>query len=305
MDNNAKCMNDAAVKSGMWSFADRYKALMLERFDGNTPDISINPAIARAFQQLFAQIRNDITVGRTVGPATAFANPDAKKAMRAEFGNLVFIWGKVEQDFGNDPNNLQPPSIAVPAWEWETLTKRVDDEGDSCNVEQPTTAGTTLSTVISTSRIATTAEVTTTSTDEPQPTTSGIGLTVCKTTDDCKDLNCEEGTNAMCGSGTSILLPGLPQFCHCVKEAETTQSTTTAEEAPATTAVEAPATTTEEIPEATEDPNAGVPEMKCSVHADCEDWEGVCDDGNKFCQATGSELVNGVPTFTGSKCGCA
>jgi hypothetical protein len=270
---------------------------MLERFDGNTPDISINPAIARAFQQLFTQIRNDITIGRTVGPATTFANPKAKEAMRREFGGLAATWAKVEQEFGSDPNNLQPPSIAVPAWEWETVKKRGDDEGDSCNVEQPTTAGTTLSTVISTSRIVTTAEVATASTDQPQPTTSGVGLSVCKTTDDCKDFDCEEGTNAMCGSGTSTLLPGLPQFCHCVKEEETTQSTSTT--------VEASATTTEETPEATEDLNADVPEMECSVHADCENWEGVCDDGNKFCQATGSELVDGVPTLTGSKCGCA
>ncbi|KAI6765999.1 hypothetical protein HG530_007069 [Fusarium avenaceum] len=306
MDNDAKCKNDAAVKSGMWSFAARYKALMLERFDGNTPDISINPAIARAFQQLFTQISNDFTIARTVGPATVFPKPDAKKAMLAEYNSIAFVWGKIQQEFGSNPNNFQPPSIAIPAWEWETVKKRGDDEGDSCKVEQPTTSGTTLSTVISTSSIVTTAEVTTTSTDEPQPTTSGVGLTVCKITDDCKDFDCEEGTNAMCGSGTSILLPGLPQFCHCVKEADITESTTTAAEAPTTTEEEeAPATTTEETPEETEDPNAGVPEMKCSVHADCDDWEGVCDDGKKFCQATGSELVDGVPTFTGSKCGCA
>lgn len=75
-----------------------------------------------------------------------------------------------------------------------------------------------------------------------------------------------------------------PPFCHCESD-------------PPTSTKPAP-------PQDTHDPTDDFPDVECSVHADCDKWQGVCPRGNKYCSATDWELVNGVLTSKGAICSC-
>ncbi|KAF4454837.1 hypothetical protein F53441_2707 [Fusarium austroafricanum] len=338
MDKHAKCKNDAATISGKWSFADRYKELMLERFDGSVTGFSINPQISAAYTRLFGLVQNGINDAR----AKMLQVPAATQpAAMAKFCRVRDHWNLVVKEFGASQQTFKPPKISTPAWEWPTLSKR-DGEG-SCKIDLPTTSSeaTTFSTVFTSSKseeesttdsaptatrsislctsdkdcesmdckedqravcgntvqplpglpqlpktctcvaeTTTTAEGASTTAEETQA--PSIGLMTCKTKEDCYDFKCdEEGARPVCGAGVPII-GGIPQFCHCVK----------------------PATTTESTPEKTEDPGADGPEKKCATHSDCVDWDGDCDDDEKFCNAAGATTINGVPTFTKSICKC-
>ncbi|KAF4968100.1 hypothetical protein FSARC_4461 [Fusarium sarcochroum] len=323
IDKNAKqCKNDPAVKSGKWSFADRYKSFMLQRFDG-THAQSINPAIANAFQTLWPSIENDVHVGSLVGPKTKFTSEGAQTQVRTRFVRLRNIWGQLKQDFGD--TNPTAPSIPVPAWEWNVVTKRDDDNEGSCDIQTTTQEATTLSTVVSKSEMEQDG-----TTDPSSTSTSKAGL--CSSDHDCESMSCEDDETPICGTG-GFTLPGILKICNCAgKTATTTEEATSSSEETEPTVTDIgistcssaedcedfecdegespmcgigsdvmpgiiklcrcvkdgeddePAPTTTEAPKETDepDPNADVPEIECEVHSDCDDWEGTWGHVSKW-----------------------
>ncbi|KIL84128.1 hypothetical protein FAVG1_12705 [Fusarium avenaceum] len=60
MDENAKnCMKDDAVIKGVWSFANKYKAFMADRFTGNQ-DYSMNQGVVYAKKKLLTALATDV-----------------------------------------------------------------------------------------------------------------------------------------------------------------------------------------------------------------------------------------------------
>ncbi|KAJ4128978.1 hypothetical protein NW768_007504 [Fusarium equiseti] len=344
MDQSAKkdC-KEKAVASGMWSFAERYKDLMTSRFEG-TERFSINPRLANSWRVLQTQIEADFRAADeriTAMVETTPKDKTVKSNWRNKYNAHYKVWysyaTKVKQI--GVPKIISPEWV----WpEPKPLAKRADDnELGFCNVELPTTSGppTTFSTLVSTSsadeqttdsapeptstailcesdddcgsmeckddersfcssrlgqmpgmpkfcscvaKPITTPPPTTTSAEEAKPTTSTIDEGECKTDEDCKTHQCNAGYHPVCGTGDPM--NPSPPFCHC-------------EGAPPTSTKPAP-------PQDTHDPNDDFPEVECSVHADCDKWQGVCPRGNKYCSATDWEIVNGVLTSKRAICSC-
>ena len=336
-----KNCKEKALKNGKWSFADRYKDLMTFRFDG-TERFSINPRLANSWNVLQTQITADFTVADeriTAMPEHNVRDKTVKANWRAKYDKHYESW----QGIAATVQKAGAPKIVNPEWVWpEPLARRADDdELGFCNVELPTTSGppTTFSTLLSTSstdeqttdsapeptstaivceseadcgsmecdddersfcssrlgqmpgmpkfcscaaKPITTPPPTTTTAEEPKPTTSTIDEGECKTDEDCKPHECREGSHPVCGTGNPM--NPSPPFCHCESD---------------------PPTSTKPVPpQDTHDPNDDFPEVECSVHADCDKWQGVCPRGNKYCSATDWELVNGVLTSKRAICSC-
>ncbi|KAF5578809.1 uncharacterized protein FSUBG_13726 [Fusarium subglutinans] len=69
IDNNAKgCMDDPAVKNGIWSFAEAYKTFMASRFDG-TETWSINDAANYGKTKLTEKLTSDLAAAANVAAA--------------------------------------------------------------------------------------------------------------------------------------------------------------------------------------------------------------------------------------------
>ncbi|KAF4992909.1 hypothetical protein FGRMN_6852 [Fusarium graminum] len=133
----------------------------------------------------------------------------------------------------------------------------------------------------------TTTPPTTTTAQEPKPTTFSVEVVACKTDDDCKGHLCNEGYHPICGSGNP-LFPVIP-FCHCTSD-DTLPPPTSTEAVPP--------------PEDTHDPNNDFPEVECNIHADCDKWQGVCPSGYKYCTATDWVVIDGRPTSRRAICKC-
>lgn len=148
IDNNAKnCKKDPEVLAGKWSFADRYKAFMEDRFTG-TQDWSINKAVDDAQTQLIARLKLDLANVQlpVTPPATAPSTADQTKL----------------DNFNARLTKLEAATYAVTiTWDWTyTVTKR-QDNGAACNIG---TVSQTLSTF-------STSIISQSQTDDPQTET--------------------------------------------------------------------------------------------------------------------------------------
>ncbi|KAM0427827.1 hypothetical protein ACHAPT_007284 [Fusarium lateritium] len=211
MDKHARdCLQDPAVKDSKWSFAERYKTFMDERFNGNKAH-SINPTLMKAFQDMGPKILQDLKDAWDGMEKKINANPALDAAKKK---TQLTIWKRKWDLLNKRYNSLlaryrsQPPAINV-VWDWSLPAKRDDeDEGASCQIATTSSVATTFSTAVSTGT-------------EP----SATGLVRCETVDDCQDTKCDDGKSVACS--TVVLLPGL-KICQC--EGGEASSTTSAPE---------------------------------------------------------------------------
>ncbi|KAF5672315.1 hypothetical protein FHETE_3813 [Fusarium heterosporum] len=283
MDKAALGKCESAVKSGMWSFADRYKDLMTSRFDGTIQGFSINPMIATNLGEVRRQLLADFESADqviTAMPETNDREKTVKANWRKKYNDLMRVWDSIVAEI----RTRGLPKINTPAWEWPALAKRADD-GDLgiCHVDLPTTSlATTFSTIVSTSS----ADDQTTN-SVPAPTTTAI---VCESDNDCGSMDCSDDEIPFCNSRLGQL-PGLPKFCSCVaKPIATTPPTTTTAQEPK------PTTSSAEI-------------AACKTNDDCKDhlcnegYHPICGSGNPlfpvvpFCHCT-SDITLPPPTST-------
>ncbi|KAL2678603.1 hypothetical protein Neosp_009352 [[Neocosmospora] mangrovei] len=226
MDKNARdCLQDPAVVDNKWSFAERYKAFMENRFTG-TETHSINQAIEQAFTAMTPRIQQDLNDCRTAMLAKINGNtqwsPQQKQTQEGIWKGRYNMLNKRYATLLNRAQGAGTTSINV-AWDWDIgniPTKRDEvEEGPSCKVATTTSeSATTLSTVVSRSET------------ESDPTSTGEPLTRCDNDDECKDWNCDEGKTPTCA--TVALLPGF-KICQC--EGEEPSSTTSSAPEPTNT----------------------------------------------------------------------
>ncbi|RGP63791.1 hypothetical protein FSPOR_8398 [Fusarium sporotrichioides] len=130
MDNEAKgCMNDPAVKNGLWSFADRYKTFMQTRFNGPDP-WSINTEVEDAKTKIINKLKTDLV---------AAVNIRTKNA--AGWTGKIADWNMNLASF-NDPTRQW--AIPEPAWVWTWIKKR-DGEESGLSCDRPIPSDTTTS----------------------------------------------------------------------------------------------------------------------------------------------------------------
>ncbi|KAH7231987.1 hypothetical protein B0J15DRAFT_555380 [Fusarium solani] len=118
MDNNARnCMNDLAVKGSWWSFAERYKTFMTDRFTGTQP-YSINQAVNKAKDDLIQALRIDL--------AEAVLIPGIPP------GDLTSWNARLSNP--DDPNRVW--AVTSINWKWTYITKRDGNEGAAAAKEK-------------------------------------------------------------------------------------------------------------------------------------------------------------------------
>ncbi|KAF7557793.1 hypothetical protein G7Z17_g409 [Cylindrodendrum hubeiense] len=155
-DSAINCKKDPSAIAGKWSFADRYKAFMTDRFDG-TQTWSINKAVTDAKTSMLARLQTDLNNVKnptSTADQTRLTNFKARKAI---LDAAVY-------------------SVTI-AWDWTyTLTRRQDEgDGGSCPIETVSQSLTTLATsVVSQSQ---TDEPTETS-DVAEPTTTSVAAPI-------------------------------------------------------------------------------------------------------------------------------
>ncbi|KAF5673559.1 hypothetical protein FCIRC_8022 [Fusarium circinatum] len=136
IDDNAKgCMDDPAVKNGIWSFAKAYKIFMASRFDG-TETWSINDAANYGKTKLIEKLTSDLAVASNVAAAD-------DQQWQAKIGTWNARFQKM-----TDSNRIW--AVPVPTWTWETVAKR-DGDGLSCKRPIPTFTSSEEPTTFSTS----------------------------------------------------------------------------------------------------------------------------------------------------------
>ncbi|KAJ4258418.1 hypothetical protein NW757_002984 [Fusarium falciforme] len=226
MDKNARdCLQDPAVVDDKWSFAERYKTFMENRFTG-TETHSINQAIAQAFAAMPGRIQQDLNDCKTAMQNKINGNTQWNAQQKA---TQEKIWRQKWSILNSRYNTLvaraagQGTTTINVAWDWDigNIPKKRDEveEGPSCKVASTTTeSATTLSTVVSRSET------------ESDPTSTGQPLTRCDNDEECKDWNCDEGKTATCA--TVVLLPGF-KICQC--EGDDPSSTTSSAPEPTNT----------------------------------------------------------------------
>ncbi|KAG4268148.1 hypothetical protein FPRO04_12646 [Fusarium proliferatum] len=133
IDNNAKgCMDDPAVKNGIWSFAEAYKTFMASRFDG-TETWSINNAADYGKTKLIDKLTSDLAAAANVAGAESPQWQAKLGQWKARFKKMTdsTVW-----------------AVQVPDWTWETTVAKRDGDGLSCkrpippstSSEEPTTS---------------------------------------------------------------------------------------------------------------------------------------------------------------------
>ncbi|KAF4457928.1 hypothetical protein F53441_281 [Fusarium austroafricanum] len=158
MDENAKnCMKDDAVINNVWSFADKYKTFMADRFTGNQ-DYSMNQGVDYAKNKLLTALTTDVA--------------NAAKIKNIPAGDLS-SWQKRLANM-QDASRAWGVSVTF-VWAGPTTRKR-DTDGLSCDRPNPslTTESTTEpteSTTFATSVRVTSSDQTTTSKEEVPSTT--------------------------------------------------------------------------------------------------------------------------------------
>ncbi|UZP34162.1 hypothetical protein NXS19_001978 [Fusarium pseudograminearum] len=168
MDNNAKgCMNNDAVKNGIWSFADAYKNFMASRFDG-TEAWSINAAVKYAKTKIIEKVTSDLNEA----PNVAAANQD-------EWDAEVDTWkARLSHKAGLDNEKWGVP---VPDWKWDIVAKR-DGDGLSCQRPVPSETSSEEPTTFSTSvRTSSDDSNTEKSSSEEMPSSTEMATTTTKT----------------------------------------------------------------------------------------------------------------------------
>ncbi|KAF4991477.1 hypothetical protein FGRMN_7788 [Fusarium graminum] len=159
MDMNAKgCMDDPAVKNGLWSFAEAYKNFMAKRFDGDA-SWSINPAVISGKTKLINRLKSDLTEA----PKVAAADEQEWKAT-VDFWNLRF--SKM-----TDPTTLW--AVPVPEWIWQSVAKR-DGDGLSCKRPIPTLTSSEPTTFTTSTRTSSDDSTNEPTSEETQSTTEAV-----------------------------------------------------------------------------------------------------------------------------------
>ncbi|KAG4295320.1 hypothetical protein FPRO06_01904 [Fusarium proliferatum] len=123
IDNNAKgCMDDPAVKNGIWSFAEAYKTFMASRFDG-TETWSINNAADYGKTKLIEKLTSDLAAAASVAGADSPQWQTKLGQWKARFKEMTdsTVW-----------------AVPVPNWTWETTVAKRDGDGLSCKRPVPT-----------------------------------------------------------------------------------------------------------------------------------------------------------------------
>ncbi|KLO86339.1 Uncharacterized protein LW93_11113 [Fusarium fujikuroi] len=123
IDNNAKgCMDDPAVKNGIWSFAEAYKTFMASRFDG-TETWSINNAADYGKTKLIEKLTSDLAAAASVAGADSPQWQAKLGQWKARFKEMTdsTVW-----------------AVPVPNWTWETAVAKRDGDGLSCKRPIPT-----------------------------------------------------------------------------------------------------------------------------------------------------------------------
>ncbi|KAL3593213.1 hypothetical protein FPOAC2_07507 [Fusarium poae] len=176
MDNEAKgCMNDPAVKNGLWSFADKYKTFMQTRFNGQDP-WSINNEVDGAKTKVIDKLKMDLVAAVNVRVNNA-----------ADWKSKIAEWNLKLASL-DDPTRLW--AIPEPAWVWTWIKKRDgEDSGLSCDRPIPSDSttseeSTTFATSTKTSSEESSSEESTSFTEE----TSSTDEMITSTTEDSVQL---------------------------------------------------------------------------------------------------------------------
>ena len=188
MDNEAKgCMNDPAVKNGLWSFADRYKTFMESRFEGREAQ-SINYAVADAKNKLLTAVASDMQSVAQVQAADA-----------AGWTYQVAEWNR---RFDNMRDFNRKWAVPQPAWIWSWVKKRDgEDSGLSCNrpLDSETTTSEDSTTFATSTRM--TSEESTTSEEKVTTTIEApIELTGFPTLTNAPPLSISTPDGSSCAS---------------------------------------------------------------------------------------------------------
>lgn len=188
MDNEAKgCKNDAAVQNNLWSFADRYKTFMEDRFDGDKP-WSINQAVADAKKALLTALTEDLQNAAQIKAADA-----------AKWTGYVDEWNR---RFNNMADLNREWGVPIPAWVWSWVQKRDgEDSGLSCDrpLDSETTTSEDSTTFATSTRM--TSEESTTSEDKVTTTTQApIKLTDLPTLTNAPALSISTPDGSSCAS---------------------------------------------------------------------------------------------------------
>ncbi|KAG8354306.1 hypothetical protein FVEN_g7776 [Fusarium venenatum] len=176
MDNEVKgCMNDSAVKNGLWSSPDRYKTFMQTRFNGQDP-WSINNEVEDAKIKVINKLKTDLA---------AAVNIRAKNS--AAWVQKVPVWN---MKLASLDDVTRQWAIPEPAWVWTWIKKRDgEDSGRSCDrpIPSDTTTSeesTTFATSTRTSSEESSSEESTSTTEE----TSSSEEMINSTTEDSAQL---------------------------------------------------------------------------------------------------------------------
>ncbi|KAI1063070.1 hypothetical protein LB507_005569, partial [Fusarium sp. FIESC RH6] len=212
IDNEAKgCMNDPAVKNGLWSFADRYKTFMEDRFEGDK-SWSINTVVAEAKNKFLKTLTDDLENAKQIKAANA-----------ADWSSQLAQWNK---RFNNMADFNRQWAVPEPAWVWSWVKKR-DGEDSGLSCDRPIDSETTTSedsTTFATSTRMTSEDQTTSSEDKVTTTTQApIKLTDLPTLTNAPALSISTPDGSSCASTATYTQCNLGTGQHgdaCVTNSE-------------------------------------------------------------------------------------
>ncbi|KAL7760797.1 hypothetical protein ACKLNR_007332 [Fusarium oxysporum f. sp. zingiberi] len=169
MDANAKgCMDDPAVKNGIWSFADAYKTYMVNRFEGDKA-WSINHLINQSKTKLIKKLQSDLEAA----PQIKSADEQAWKIKVEQWKLRLSKWADSEWTW------------PVPEWTWESVTKR-DGDGLSCKRPIPSLTSSEPTTFATSTRTTSDDSTEKPSSEEMHSTTEAATSTSAVTTSSTK-----------------------------------------------------------------------------------------------------------------------
>ncbi|KAG5659888.1 hypothetical protein KAF25_003410 [Fusarium avenaceum] len=287
MDENAKnCIKYDAVITGVWSFANKYKAFMADRFTGNQ-DYSMNQGVVYAKNKLLTALATDVA--------------NAAKIKNIPAGDLN-SWQKRLANM-QDANRAWKVSVTF-VWAGPTTSKR-DTDGLSCDrpnpsfttesTIEPTTDATTFATSFRISSDITTSdevpprtEQVTTSNNPPPLTdfptlTQQIPDTTISTPDGSSCAETATITNCNIGTGGGHGLGGARGPPACI-ERETCNSWIN---------TKTTSTTPSPTPTLTK-PDPGQNEKHCYNSGQKSNYEAITYAAESFCRDVVNDQVQGL-----------
>jgi hypothetical protein len=159
IDTEAKgCMNDPAVKNGLWSFAKAYQKFMETRFEGQD-SWSINNEVGAAKTKLLTKLTEDLNQA-----------PNVKATSASDWTDSVAVWNRRLTNMADFNRQWAVPE---PAWVWTWVKKRDgEDSGLSCDRPIPSDTTSAESTTFATSTRTSSEESSEESTSAEKTTSS-------------------------------------------------------------------------------------------------------------------------------------